>query len=128
MSLLKRAGKVAEPAIPAGMDLFEATNQVMADFAAWEPPERPVPPSGDVDSIEVVQVATGPQASRPSEPGVHMTWHQGTNRFGLVASITKLAEQSRQLQSVAFYLHLMVDEPHGPTSDGSRKWFFDLPY
>jgi hypothetical protein len=41
--------------------------------------------------------------------------------------IGRLAFQSGDLDAVPTYLALAIDEPHGPTDDGSRLWFFDLP-
>jgi hypothetical protein len=56
-----------------------------------------------------------------------MKWHQGEHQFGLLMPITRLATQAGDLDGVAFYLRLAVDEPHEPSPNGERRWFSNLP-
>src|SRR4051794_24424102 len=118
----KRGANEATAPIPAGVTLAEAAHRAVSEFHASRPW---VPSGGDLESIGVVYVNNPPEW-RP-EPAIHMTWNQGVNLFGLLISIDRLAEQSGGLDGVPFYLRLAIDEPHGPTPDGSRMWFFNLP-
>lgn len=113
---------MSDPVIPAGVSLLDAARQAVAglrEAAPWDPP------NGVLDSVDVVHVCPTPDGAW--EPGVVMTWHQGENLFGLVIAIGRLARESGGLEAVPTYLMLAIDEPHGPTEDGSRLWFFDLP-
>jgi hypothetical protein len=113
---------VSKSLIPAELSLLDAAKRTVArvlDSATWDTP------GGELDLIEVSHVCPTPHSE--SVPGVLMTWHQDQNQFGLVMPIERLAEQAGAFESVPTYLMLTVDEPHGPTQDGSRLWFFDLP-
>lgn len=113
---------VSKPPIPADVTLLDAARQAVArlsERASWDPP------GGVLDSVEVAHLCAKPDAD--PVPGVVMTWHQGESRFGLAMPIGRLAFQSGDLDAVPTYLALAIDEPHGPTDDGSRLWFFDLP-
>jgi hypothetical protein len=89
--------------------------------AVRTPPADDPNPSGHLDEIEVIYVGEG------SEPGLRMTWHQGADRFGLLNSVGRLAEQAGGLDALPFYLRLAIDEPHGPVPHASRQWFLALP-
>lgn len=117
-----RSVDVSQSSIPAGTSLLDAARQTVDRLRASTPWE---PPGGVLDTVEIVHVCPTPDAGW--EPGVLMTWHQGENLFGLAIPIGRLAFQSGDLDAVPAYLMLAVDEPHGPTVDGSRLWFFDLP-
>ncbi|MCU1675378.1 MAG: hypothetical protein JWM93_136 [Frankiales bacterium] len=56
-----------------------------------------------------------------------MRWRQGPNQFGLLIAMSRLVRQAGDVSQLAPYLKLAVDEPHVPSPDGSRVWFFDLP-
>jgi hypothetical protein len=116
-----------EPAIPKGVALVDAAQQVVREFLAEATGELW---KDDLDTIDVVYVSNGQASERgwsEPEPGVRMTWHQGANRFGLLISINRLAEESGDLGGVPFFLRVAIREPHGPTADGSRLWFLHLP-
>jgi hypothetical protein len=85
------------------------------------------PSISDLDDIEVVYLGDAIEHIE-SEPGLRMTWHQGTNRFGLLGTVRRLAHQAGALDSLPFYLRLAIDEPHSPAPDGSRLWLPDLPF
>jgi hypothetical protein len=82
---------------------------------------------GDLEDIDVVYIGEGNQVGQDPEPGLRMTWHQESNRFGLLNSVRHLAEQAGGLDALPFYLWLAIDEPHGPVPDAGRLWFLDLP-
>lgn len=104
------------------MSLLDAARQVVSRFRDRTPWD---PCGGVLEDIEVVQVS--PTADGHGGPGILMTWHQGENRFGLVIPVGRLAFQSGDLDAAPTYLMVALDEPHWPTEDGSRFWFFDLP-
>lgn len=85
------------------------------------------PLGGDVQDIAAVWVSEQGRFGSDVEGGVRLTWRQGDNHYGLLMPISRLLEQTGDLDSAAFYLRLAVDEPHAPTPDGSVLWFEDLP-
>jgi len=108
----------------SGTDLLEAARTVVDRMWTESPMSRS---SERPETLEVVHISVGFDIGQDPEPGVCMTWTQGEQAFGLVMPISRLARQSGDLESVPFYLQLTVDEPHGRSPDGSRRWFLDLP-
>jgi hypothetical protein len=113
---------MSEPPIPADVSLLDAARRAVTSLRELSPWD---PPGGVLDTVEVAHVCRTPDADRV--PAVVMTWHQDENLFGLVMPIERLAFQSGDLDAVPTYLMVAIDEPHGPTEDGSRLWFLDLP-
>jgi hypothetical protein len=103
------------------MSQHEAAARAVAAFLA-EPPSR----YDDVGRLEVVELRSG-NGPATTVAGVLMEWRQGTDQFGLLMPIERLAYQAGGLDAVAFYLRLAVQEPHGGAAEGRRAWFTDLP-
>ena len=116
-------GPGVEP-VPAGTDLQAAAAHVVETLRTRDATDEY---SGDLESIEVVQVTVGQDLGQDPEPGLCMTWAQGERKFGLVMPIRRVAQQAGALDAAPFYLQLAVDEPHRGSADGSRRWFLDLP-
>jgi hypothetical protein len=111
--------------LPSGIDALAAAS-VVAE-AVRTPLSDDPDATGELDDIEVVYLGEGQQVGQAPKPGLRMTWHQGTNRFGLLSSVSRLAEQAGGLDALPFYLRLAIDEPHGPVPANARLWFIDLP-
>jgi hypothetical protein len=85
------------------------------------------PLGGVVEGIHAVWVSQKGRWGADVEAGVRLTWRQADNQYGLLMPLSRLLQQTGDLDSAAFYLRLAVDEPHGPTPDGTILWFEDLP-
>ena len=99
---------------------------VAAEAVRTAPADDPSP-GGDLDGIEVVYIGEGSEVGWAGEPGLLMTWQQDGKRFGLLASLRRLAGQAGGLDALPFYLRLAIDEPHWPASNAGRHWFLELP-
>jgi hypothetical protein len=85
------------------------------------------PVNGQVDGIEAVWVSQQGRWGGDLEAGVRLNWRQGDHQYALLMPMSRLLKQAGALESVATYLQIAVDEPHGPSPDGGILWFEDLP-
>lgn len=82
---------------------------------------------GSVEALEVVRVSQRGAVGAAAEVGIRLVWVQDGQRYELVMPVSRLVDQSGGIGSAAFFLRLAVDEPHGPTPDGTVLLFEDLP-
>lgn len=126
MGIFRKSRSTENWGLPQGMDLASAAATVVREMQVREAAVRH-PAGVALEYIEVVEVdLESDLASDSREPGILMSWHQGPQRFGLVASISSLLATSGNLERLVADLERTIDTPHSGSAT-VRTWYAALP-